>query len=112
MSAAAPAGLQAIADAGYAANALTVLGGGLATPYLEPDDSTFSGWLGAYGDGEPVLKDRGWGYAVFQPYWDDDFGYPTFAIVAPDMTVLSVEKGYGDATWAEILDTIAAHAAR
>ena len=106
----ATAGLAAIRTAGHPVVGVTILGGGLSTPYLEPEPSTLAAWEEAYGDTELLLSDRGWGYAMFQPYWGDAFGYPTFAIVAPDMTVLAVEKGYGTTTWDDILATIARHA--
>ena len=110
MAADAPAGLAAIRTAGHPVVGVTVLGGGLSTPYLEPDESVLVAWEDAYGDDELLLSDRGWGYAIFQPYWGDAFGYPTYALVAPDMSVLAVEKGYGTTTWDDILATIAADA--
>jgi len=55
-------------------------------------------------NGGPVLKDRGFGYAVFGPYWGEDLGYPTWAVMRPDMNVLFVGKGFE--SWDEVRDLI------
>jgi hypothetical protein len=98
--------LTALRDEGVDAHYVTLLGNGLSVPYEEPDSDNWSSWLTAFDDGEPILRDRGFGYATFQPYYGDDFGYPAYAIVRPDMTVAAVEKGWGSDTPQELIDLI------
>ena len=75
---------------------ITLLGASLSAVNEEPDDRTWAAWLDAYGDhGEPILKDRGYGYAVYGNYLGDALGYPVYAIIRPDMTVLEVNTGFG-----------------
>jgi hypothetical protein len=98
--------LDAVREAGQEIYYVTLLGNGLSVPYQEPDSEVWLDWLTAFDDGEPILQDRGFGYATFSPYYADDFGYPAYAIVRPDMTVETVEKGWGTETAQEIIDLI------
>lgn len=47
-------------------------------------------------------------YAIFEPYWLDDLGFPSWTVIRPDMTVLEVGIGFSD--WTEIRDLIVADA--
>ena len=98
--------IETLADAGISAHYVTLLGNGLSYPYEEPSSDNWSSWLTSFDDGQPILKDRGFGYAVFQPYFADDFGYPAYAVVRPDMTVAAVEKGWGSDTPDELIEMI------
>ena len=99
MAEAAPDFLAEMDDLGIAVEFVSLLGEGLSNVIGEPTQSAFDSYLSSYGHGGPLLKDRGFGYAMFKPYWDtmgEDLGYPTWAIVRPDMTLLHVGKGFSD----------------
>lgn len=95
----APGFLDEMDGLGIAVEFVSLLGEGLNNVIGEPTQAAFDAYLSSYGHGGPLLKDRGFGYAMFKPYWDDqreDLGYPTWAIVRPDMTLLHVGKGFSD----------------
>ena len=102
----APDFLTEMDDLGIPSEFLSMLGEGLSNVVGEPGQSAFDDYLAAYGHGGPLLKDRGFGYAIFQPYWEDDLGYPTWAVIRPDMTVLYVGKGFD--SWDQVRDLIVA----
>ncbi len=79
---------------------VSVLGDGLSNVIGEPSDSTYDTYLEAYGSGEPLLKDRGYGYAMFGGFLGESLGYPAWAIVRPDMSVMAVETGF--TSWDEM----------
>jgi hypothetical protein len=95
----APGFLDEMDGLGIPTEFVSLLGEGLNNVIGEPTQAAFDSYLSSYGHGGPLLKDRGYGYAMFKPYWDDqgeDLGYPTWAIVRPDMTLLHVGKGFSD----------------
>jgi len=100
----APDFLAEMDDLGIPTEFVSLLGEGLSNVIGEPSQSVFDSYLATYGHGGPLLKDRGFGYAVFEPYWGDDLGYPTWAVIRPDMTVLYVGKGFD--SWDEARDVI------
>jgi hypothetical protein len=95
----APAFLARMEAQGVPAVFVSMLGDGLSDVIGEPSDSTFQDYLDAYG-GDPLLKDRGYGYAMFGAYLGDELGYPAWAIVRPDMSVMAVETGFS--SWDEM----------
>ena len=111
MALAAPDFLAEMEDAGIPVRFVSLLGEGLSNVVGEPTQEGFEDYEAEYGvPGEPLLKDRGFGYAVFQPYWEDDIGWPVWAIVRPDMTLLTSGKGFTG--WEEMGDAILADAGR
>jgi hypothetical protein len=99
----APAFLDDMADAGIAVEFVSLLGEGLSNVVGEPTQAAFEDYIEDHGHGGPLVKDRGFGYAMFKPWWDEmgeDLGYPTWAVVRPDMTLLTVGKGFQ--SWDEI----------
>ena len=99
-----PAFLKEMAVKGVDVRFISLLGDGLSNVTGEPDQSTYDAFLAAYGSGEPILKDRGFGYAMFYPYLEGEIGWPVWAIVRPDMTVMAVETGFS--SWDEFRDLI------
>ncbi|MBN1334845.1 MAG: hypothetical protein JXB39_02685 [Deltaproteobacteria bacterium] len=91
---------------GHPVRVITVLGESLSNVVGEPSDDDLNRWLLAYDDGEPVLKDRGYGYAMFKPFFEDELGYPSYSVQRPDMTVLAAYHGFSswDAVKADILE--------
>lgn len=108
MAEAAPDFLAEMDDAGVPTVFLSLLGEGLSNIVGEPTQGDFEDYVASYGSGEPILKDRGFGYAIFEPYWGDDLGYPSWTVIRPDMTVLAVGKGFS--SFEEITDLILADA--
>ena len=88
---------------------MTVLGASLSDILSEPSDSDWKAWLSAFGADDPILKDRGYGYALLADE-DGSISYPIYAIVAPDMTVITIDGGYSTGTWDEIANIIRDHA--
>ncbi len=111
MALAAPDFLAEMDDLGIPVRFVSLLGEGLSNVVGEPSHERFEDYEAEYGvPGEPLLKDRGFGYAAFLPYWEDDIGWPVWAIVRPDMTLLTSGKGFTG--WDEMREAIAADAGR
>ncbi len=106
MAEAAPEFLADMEDQGVPVVFISMLGDGLSNVIGEPDDGTYSDYESAYGGADPLLRDRGYGYAMFGGYLGDALGYPAWAIVRPDMTVMTVETGFSD--WSEMAELILA----
>jgi len=96
----APAFLASMESQGIPVVFVSMLGDGLSNVIGEPSQSTYDAYLSSYGSGEPLLKDRGYGYAAFGNYLGDALGYPAWSIVRPDMTVMAVETGFS--SWDEM----------
>ena len=45
-----------------------------------------------------LLADRGWGLSMFIPLFAEQTGYPSWALVAPDLKVIQHGTGYGGFT--------------
>ncbi|MDP7111371.1 MAG: hypothetical protein QGH45_05385, partial [Myxococcota bacterium] len=109
MALAAPDFLAEMDAQGIPVRFVSLLGEGLGNVAGEPSQATFDAYEDEYGvPGQPLLKDRGFGYAAFQPYWGDEIGWPVWAIVRPDMTLLTSGKGFSG--WEEIQGLIEADA--
>lgn len=64
-------------------------------------------WTTKYNLTSPVLNDRGWGIAEFEPaIGAANIGYPSWAVVRPDLTVIDYQTGYG--SWADMAAIIEA----
>ena len=74
---------------------VTMLAPSLSDVAGTPTTRELRDWIDTFGLHSPVLADRIWGLSVAYPYHGDDFGYPTFILVVPDLTVLSTSVGYG-----------------
>ena len=104
MASQAPDFLDQMEGEGISVDVLSLLGEGLSNVIGEPDQDVFQAYIDAYDHGDPILKDRGFGYAIFDPYWGEALSYPAWAVVRPDMTLLAVETGFG--SWDEIAEII------
>ena len=83
---------------------LSLLGEGLSNVIGEPGQAVFEAYIEAYDHGDPILKDRGFGYAIFDPYWGKELSYPAWAVVRPDMTLLATQTGFS--SWVEMAEMI------
>ena len=104
MAEAAPAFLEDMRARGVAVRVITLLGGGLDEPWKTPGEETLLGWQDSWGDGEPLLADRGFSWAVFPPlitgFTGSDFGWPAWVVVDPQMRLLHGATGFS--SWDEI----------
>lgn len=105
------AGEEAFVDGmkaqGIDVKVVTLLAPSLADPLGETTTAMLEQWTNGYGLSSPVLADRGWGLTMFLEVIMDP-GYPSWVLVAPDLTV--VEYGTGFAGWAEREAAVLAHA--
>lgn len=87
---------------------VNLLGAGLGAPFDEPDPEVYADWVETYESSGPVLKDRGFGYALFPSFAEEatgeSFGYPTWVVVDPQMRIHAVNIGFSD--WEAVADLI------
>jgi len=112
MAAGAEAFVTEMAEDGIEVMVVGLLGNGLSNPYGTPSESTFEGWISTFNLSDPVLYDRGFAYALFPEFIEettgDTFGYPTWLVVDPSMTLVYGNVGFG--SWDDVGDVIRANA--
>jgi hypothetical protein len=89
---------QFIADMaaqGITVYVVTLLAPSLSNTLGETTQPMLETWTNNYELTSPVLADRGWGLSMFVPIYQDQTGYPSIAVVAPDLTVLHEQVGFG-----------------
>ena len=107
MATAAPAFEEDMAARGLEVYGITLLAPSLDAILDDTSAGTLQEWTDSFDLSGPVLGDRGWGYAVLGSYVGiETFAYPTWAVVTPDLQVISVGTGYGDGLWDDIATTI------
>lgn len=94
--------------AGIVVHVVTLLAPSLSDTAGTPTTAQLQDWIDRYGVTSPVLADRVWGLSVVGQQIPDDFGYPTFLVVAPDLQVVDLQVGFGD--WSSIEEIIVADA--
>ena len=100
--------IQDMADQGIEVMMVSLMGNGLSEPWVEPSLDTVESWVTAYALESPVLADRGFGYGLMPPYFDNDYGFPAWMVVAPDMTI--IQGGIGFGSWDTIESIVLGHA--
>lgn len=94
-----------MAAEGIPVRSIPLLGAGLSAVYATPTEETQAQWVERFEPLDPVLADRGWGYAAIGQYLRDhegtDIAWPAWIVVGPDMQVITGAVGFG--SW----DTIA-----
>ena len=87
---------------------VSFLGNGLSAPFETPNQTTFTNWVEEYQLQDPVLFDEGFTYALFPEFVEnfsgEGFGYPTWLLVDPEMTLVYGNVGFG--SWDDISNTI------
>ena len=64
---------------------------------LDPTPTqTLLDWTEEFSLDSPVLADRGYGYWLGKGALGDDFAYPSWVLVAPDLTVFEMGKGFSN----------------
>ena len=93
-----------LADEGVEVLMVTFFGNGLSDPLGTPDASLVDAWTEEFGNHGPLYYDRGFGYAIFPDFLleatGEDFGYPAWVLVNPQMEVVHGSVGFG--SWDEV----------
>lgn len=99
--------VAAMADEGLPVHVITMLAPSLSDTAGTPTTGELEEWIEAFDLHSPVLADRVWGLSVVGQH-ADDFGYPTFLVVAPDLEILHI--GVGFSSYDEFAEVIRADA--
>ncbi len=100
--------VAAMADAGAVTQVITLLAPSLSDTAGTPTTEELQAWIEEFELEGPVLADRVWGLSVIGLQIPDDFGYPAFLLVNPEMEIIDVQIGFSD--WSSIEATILADA--
>jgi len=100
--------VAAMTDAGIDAEVITLLAPSLDNVLGPTEHVHLQEWVDTFEIHSPVLGDRGYGYWVIGEALGDEFGYPAWVVVAPDLEVLEIWKGFGG--WEDIVNIITDHA--
>lgn len=85
-----------MAAKGIEVKVITLLAPSLSNVFGLTSTAKLNSWTTKYDLTSPVLADRGWGIAEFEPaIGADQIGYPSWAVVRPDLTVVDFVTGYG-----------------
>lgn len=101
--------VEEMSAAGIEVHVVTLLAPSLDDPLGETTKAHLDAWNMTFALTSPVLADRGWGLAEFSPAIGDETGYPSWAIVAPNLEVIDFGTGFGG--WGSMRATIENHAA-
>ncbi len=93
---------------GLPVHVITLLAPSLSNTAGTPTHAELQDWIDGFALTSPVLADRVWGLSVVGQQIPDDFGYPTFVVVAPDLTIVDIQVGFGD--WSSLEEIIVADA--
>ncbi len=78
-------------------NMITLMAPSLANTTGTTTKKQLDAWIKKYKLTTPILSDRSWGLSTFGIAIPADMlGYPSLAIVDPNLNVLSFESGFGD----------------
>ncbi|MFO0612781.1 MAG: redoxin domain-containing protein [Polyangiaceae bacterium] len=77
---------------------ITLLAPSLADPVGTTSKGKLNNWTTKYMLTSPVLGDRAWGQAMFEPIFTDQLGYPSWVVVDPDLKVVETGVGFADFT--------------
>jgi len=86
--------IAAMAAEGIPTHVVTMLAPSLSNTSGTPTTDELQEWIEAFDLASPVLADRVWGLSVYGRYAGEDFGYPTFFVVAPDLEILEIQVGF------------------
>ena len=100
-----------ICSQGVSVRGVTLLQVSLGDRYTLANTADIYDWQFAFDQTDPVLSDRGWGWAVLREGVErlggERFSYPTWVLVDPSGAVVTVDAGFDG--WDEVADAI--HAA-
>jgi hypothetical protein len=96
--------IASMAEEGIAVHVVTMLAPSLSNTAGTPTTDELQEWIDAFDLASPVLADRVWGLSVYGQYAGDDYGYPTFFVVAPDLEIIDINVGFGSYdTFADVI---------
>ncbi len=95
-----------MAAQGIDVEVITLLAPSLDDVFGETTTTVLNNWVSKYALESPVLGDRAWGQSVFSPP-AKSAGYPSWVLVAPDLTVFEYGQGWGE--WADVETLFVAH---
>lgn len=84
-----------MAAQGIEVKVVTLLAPSLSNVFGLTTQKMLQNWTNNFKLMSPVLADRGWGVSIFEPVFADQIGYPSYAVVSPDLKVLDMQAGYG-----------------
>lgn len=87
--------VEEMASAGIPVHVITLLAPSLSDTAGSPTQRQLQQWIDAFELSSPVLADRVWGLSVVGQPLGDNFGYPTFVVVSPELEVLEISTGFG-----------------
>jgi hypothetical protein len=87
-----------MADQGATVKVITMLCPALDDPVGETTQSMMTSWQESFslGEASPVLGDRAWGITMLLPYFPEEFGYPGWILVDPELRVMEWGSGFQD----------------
>lgn len=94
---------------GIDVHVITLLAPSLSNPLGTTTKANLNTWITKYNLTSPVLGDRGWGLAMFEPAFGDQTGYPSWVVVTPDLKMLQYMSGFS--SWDDFKTIILADAA-
>ena len=99
-----------LADEGVEIQMITLMGSTLSEWWITPAEADVQRWVEEYGWHGPVLRDRGFGYATFdedlEALTGEDYGFPAWVLVDPEMKVVLGRIGYGDSSYEDVKEAI------
>ena len=89
---------------------VTLMGGPLSEWWTTPSTEDVAGWVDEFGWHGPVLSDRGFAYATYdgdlETYAGEDYGFPAWVLVDPEMRVRMGRIGYGDSSYDSVKELV------
>lgn len=84
-----------MAAQGITVHFVTLLAPSLGDVFGETTQTMLKTWIDKFELTSPVVGDRGWGIAVFEPaIGADQIGYPSWTVVDPDLVVVDFASGF------------------
>jgi peroxiredoxin len=87
--------VEEMAGMGIDVRVVTLLAPSLDDVFGDTTQAQLNTWITKYDITSPVLADRSWGFSMFFPAIGEATGYPSWAVVDPDLRVLELDSGYG-----------------
>jgi len=108
MAAAEPAFVADMAAEGIEVEVVTLLAPSLSDILGVITADELQDWTDSFSLTSPVLGDRGWGlYVIGDAVGEASFGYPSWAVVTPELEVIELGVGFSD--FEPMKDAIRAH---
>ena len=102
-----PAFADDMEQQGIPVSVVTLMAPSLSEVLSPTPQETLLEWVESYDLHSPVLSDRGWGYWLGGTALGDEFAYPTWIVIDPELNVLAMGTGFS--SWDEIATTITNH---